>query len=141
MEIRITKDQDRERMEALLTFLVRTFPECMRELNHVVTSARVGVEVEVKALHLDRTRDQENYYRKYVRLFAHYCGMTEDEMHEEMLCQTFGGETVSTKFGPRRRPTKRSSDTNTKTYSMLVETLIRIAGDMGYAIPPPGRPL
>jgi hypothetical protein len=63
--------------------------------------------------------------------------MTPDEMHEEMLCQTFGSEEVETKMGIRRRPIKRSSGTNTLTYSELIETLVRISSEYGFVVPLP----
>ena len=63
--------------------------------------------------------------------------MTPDEMHEEMLCQTFGSEEVDTKMGIRRRPIKRSSGTNTSTYAELIETLVRVSSELGFVVPLP----
>ncbi len=86
-----------------------------------------------------RTRSQESYYRKWNREFAEFCGMTPDEMHNEMLFQTFGTIEVETKFGWRKRPNKRSSNTTKQEFSSLIETLIRTAAEMGFNIPPPQR--
>jgi hypothetical protein len=62
--------------------------------------------------------------------------MTPDEMHEEMLCMTFGSVEVETKFGMRRRPVTRSGETNTATYSRLIDNLINTAADMDFRVPP-----
>jgi len=84
-----------------------------------------------------KTRNQENYYRKWCNQFAKYCGLTPDEMHDELLCITYGSKEVETKFGTRRRPVQRSSSASVKEYSELVETLIRVAAEMGFVVPPP----
>ena len=68
-------------------------------------------------------------------------GQRKGEMHEEILCQTFGETIVDTKFGKKRRPKQRSADTNTETYGRLIETLIMVAGGMGFSVPPPTRSL
>ena len=65
--------------------------------------------------------------------------MTPDEMHNEMLLQTFGTIEVETKFGWRKRPTKRSNKTTKQEFSSLIETLIRTAAEMGFDIPPAHR--
>ena len=91
------------------------------------------VEEREKAEAIIAAADQvleENYYRKWCRDFATFCGMTPDEMHDELLCQTFGS-------GVRRRPVKRSSKAARTDYSELVETLCRVAAETGYYIPPP----
>jgi len=86
-----------------------------------------------------RSRSQESYYRKWSRGFAEFCGMTPDEMHNEMLLQTFGTIEVETKFGWRKRPNKRSANTNKQEFSSLIDTLIRTAAEMGFSIPPAQR--
>ena len=85
---------------------------------------------------VSRTRPQEGYYRKWCREFAEFCGMTPDEMHNEMLYQAFGTIEVETKFGWRKRPNKRSRTTTKEEFSTLIDTLIRTAAEMGFAIPP-----
>ena len=69
-----------------------------------------------------------------------YCGATQDETHEQILCEAFGSQTHKTKFGDKRRPNKRSAKLNPKEYSHLIDTLIVVAAGMGYAIPPPPTP-
>ena len=58
-------------------------------------------------------------------------------MHNELLCQCYGSEEINTKFGAVRRPVKRSNDTSRGDYSELIETLCRVAAEMGYDVPPP----
>jgi hypothetical protein len=36
-----------------------------------------------------------------------------------------------------RRPVKRSNDATRGDYSELIETLCRVASEMGYSVPPP----
>jgi hypothetical protein len=62
--------------------------------------------------------------------------MTPDEMHEEMLCQCYGSTEHATKFGIRRRPAKRSNDADKSDYSELIETLCRVAAEVGFYVPP-----
>ncbi len=95
-----------------------------------------GLVLTIKPPMRFKSRSQENYYRKWCREFAKHCGLTPDEMHEEILCITYGSEEVETKFGTRRRPAQRSSSASVKEYSELVETLIRVAAEMGFAVPP-----
>ena len=97
----------------------------------------IGLQIDVSVRKKERSRPQENYYRQWCGKFAKFCGMTPDEMHEEMLCQTFGSEEVETKMGIRRRPVKRSSGTNTLTYSELIETLVRVSSELGFVVPLP----
>ena len=57
-------------------------------------------------------------------------------MHNELLCQCYGSEEINTKFGVVRRPVKRSNDATRGDYSELIETLCRVAAEMGYDVPP-----
>jgi hypothetical protein len=120
----------------LFQLLSGIFPEAMSDLIETNKKAAEGITLEITPMKLKRTRPQENYYRKYCAEFARFCGMTPDEMHEEMLCQTFGSTEHATKFGIRIRPAKRSGDAGRIDYSELVETLCRVAAEMGYYIPP-----
>ena len=86
-----------------------------------------------------RSRPQESYYRKWCRAFAEFCGMTPDEMHNEMLYRTFGTIEVETKLGWRKRPNKRSATTTKQEFSNLIDTLIRTAAEMGFNVPPAHR--
>ena len=61
-------------------------------------------------------------------------------MHHELLCKAFGSTTTSTKFGDKTRANKRSADVDPKEYSSLIETLIIVAAEMSFAVPPPPTP-
>jgi|TARA_B100001094_G_scaffold163125_1_gene157872 hypothetical protein len=121
---------------SMFQYLSSAFPEKMPELVDVNKQAPEGVVVEIKPMRAGRSRPQENYYRKWCGEFARFCGMTPDEMHEEMLCQCYGSTEHSTKFGLRRRPAKRSNDANKHDYSELIEALCRIAAEVGFYVPP-----
>lgn len=117
-------------------YLSSAFPEKLKELVDVNKRASEGVVIEIKPLRAGRTRPQENYYRKWCAEFGRFCGMTPDEMHEEMLCQCYGSTEHATKFGIRRRPAKRSNDADKSDYSELIETLCRVAAEVGFYVPP-----
>jgi len=136
MEIQIPKTNSSQTV-ALLGSLSQVFPEHYEELLDVVRSAKYGVALELSPIKSSRTRRQESYYRKWCNAFAKHCGMTPDEMHDEMLCQTYGSTEIETQFGYRRRPNKRSGDSSRHDYSELIDTLIRIAAEMDFHVPPP----
>jgi len=117
-------------------YLSSAFPEKLKELVDVNKRAAEGVVIEIKPLRAGRTRPQENYYRKWCAEFGRFCGMTPDEMHEEMLCQCYGSTEHATKFGIRRRPAKRSGEADKSDYSELIETLCRVAAEVGFYVPP-----
>jgi len=125
-------------LELINTFqyLSSAFPDKLKELVDVNKRAAEGVIIEIKPMRASRTRPQENYYRKWCAEFARFCGMTPDEMHEELLCQCYGSTEHATKFGIRRRPAKRSNDVDKPDYSELIETLCRIAAEVGFYVPP-----
>ena len=72
-----------------------------------------------------------------MREFGNFCGTTPDETHEEILCHAFGSEDYETRLGTKRRPQKRSWEANRVEYSLLIDTLIRVAADLGFVVPPP----
>lgn len=135
MKIRVDKERGGE-AAVLAAFLCKFVPWRISEVTEVMKAFNDrGLIVEVEALKSDRSRSQENYYRKWCSEFAKYCGLTSAEMHEEMLMLTFGEETVETKFGPKRRPLKRSGETSKQTYSDLIDSLVLKGAEMGYEIP------
>ena len=136
MQLHIPRAQS-QKIISLFQLFSGIFPEAVNELVETNRAAKEGITIEVTPLKLRRTRPQENYYRKYCAEFARFCGLSPDEMHDELLCQTFGSTEHATKFGIRRRPAKRSDKTSRTDYSELVETLCRVGAEMGYYIPPP----
>lgn len=138
METRIPESQG-ETLISLYYWLKDKLPQASQEFAHMLDQCSNGVTLTIEPFECGHTRQQENYYRKWCRQFADHCGMTPDEMHEEILCECFGSETVNTKFGPRRRPLKRSSGAKRGDYSHLIDTLTRVAADMGFDVPPPAR--
>jgi hypothetical protein len=129
--------RDSHRIVILMTALLSEFPELSNELMHVACTAKNGVTVEIKPLMFDHTSAQRGYYHMWKRKFADWCGNTPDEMHEEILCQTYGSEVCMTKFGQKIRPLMRSSKANRVEYSVLIDVLIRVAAELGFVIPPP----
>ena len=136
----LTLVADNKTSEKLIQSLSEAFPKQEPSLKRIQESSPLGINIELSPRVQGHSRPQENYYRKWERAFAMYCGATQDEMHEEILCEAFGSQTHKTKFGDKRRPNKRSAKLNPKEYSHLIDTLIVVAAGMGYAIPPPPTP-
>lgn len=129
--------EDHWALEGLQVLAARSPDGYIKLMSMWQTMGDEGLVLTIKPPMRFKTRSQENYYRKWCGQFAKHCGLTPDEMHEEILCITYGSEEVETKFGTRRRPAQRSSSASVKEYSELVETLIRVAAEMGFAVPPP----
>ena len=126
-----------DKTQKMREFLCYQFPQQAVQLLDLDREWKHGWSIELKPLKTKRSRPQENYYRKWCNGFAKFCGLTPDEMHDELLCQCYGSEEVETKFGAVRRPVKRSNDATRGDYSDLIETLCRVAAEMGYDVPPP----
>ncbi len=128
---------DHEQINNLLP-LAKLLPDKLRdELLSLVGDMPLGLTITVEKIKKERSRQQEKYYRKWCNAFARHCGLTPDEMHDEMLCRAYGSEEVETKFGIKRRPMKRSGQLTAKKYSELIHVLVMTAAEMGFAVPPP----
>ena len=128
---------DVEQVNDLSRFLGGLSDPRKGEIAALLTDVPLGITVTISKTKQERSRQQERYYRKWSREFAKFCGMTPDELHDELLCRAFGSEEISTKFGIKRRPLKRSGDTNRSKYSELIDILIMTAAEMGFAVPAP----
>lgn len=135
MQIQLPRDRT-EKIIGVFQYLSSMFPESIQDMVAVNKKATEGLTIEITPIKVSRSRPQENYYRKYCAEFGRFCGMTPDEMHEELLCECFGSTEHATKFGIKRRPSKRSSDLSREEYGQLVETLCRVAAEIGYYVPP-----
>jgi hypothetical protein len=134
--VHIPVDQSKGMLSFSLWF-VRAFPELADDLSAVISKSHEGLDIDIHPHVPMHSRSQENYYRKWCGEFAAHCGMTPDEMHEELLCICWGSAEVSTPFGIKRRPLKRSGGAKRGDYSTLIETLTFTAGQMGFEVPPP----
>lgn len=137
MKFIIEKDQNQKQLTGLLFALAHSFPARNEEIVNLTAEMSVGATLELRPLKTNRTRPQENYYRVWSREFAKHVGLTPDEMHHEILCIHFGSEEIDTPFGMKRRPFQRSSISSKTEYMELIDTLIRVAAEMGFDIPDP----
>ena len=128
---------DHEQNNDLSRFISGLGDKRKGELLALLSDMPLGINVTMNKIKRSRSRRQENYYRKWVNEFAKFCGMTHDELHEELLCRSYGSEDISTKFGIIRRPIKRSRETTQSKYSELIDQLILTAAEMGFAVPDP----
>jgi len=89
-----------------------------------------------------RRSTQQNRYLwgvVYPALLAHLDGWEAEDIHEYMLGECFGWETLQG-FGRRRlRPMRRSSRMNKQEFSDFVAFIQRKAADMGVFIPDPDQ--
>ena len=137
MKFIIEKHQNQKQLTGLLFTLAHSFPARNEEIVNLTAEMSVGATLELRPLKTNRTRPQENYYRVWSREFAKHVGLTPDEMHDEILCIHFGSEEIDTPFGMKRRPLQRSSISSKTEYMELIETLVRVAAEMGFDIPDP----
>ena len=134
MRIRLERTEKRTISE-LVFALCQRFPDRSLDLMQLCNGASAGITLEMTPTKEWHTRSQQNYYRKWSREFSVWCGMTPDEMHEELLCRCYGSEELVTKMGMRRRPLQRSSEASKLNFSELIDTLVNTAGEMGFIIP------
>ena len=140
MDVEITiPAEDSQRILRLLTALGHEFADVKQGLLQVAGEAREGITLTIAPVVHPHTHKQRAYYWKWLKEFGQFCGTTPDETHEEILCQTYGSEYLETRFGIKRRPQKRSSEATRPEYSLLIDTLIRVAAELGFQIPPPLR--
>ena len=85
MEIHVLK-KDEPKINKILRLLCKEFPQMQSEI-HLVGMSKHGMTLEINPLKTRRSRPQENYYRKWCNGFAKFCGLTPDEMHNELLCR------------------------------------------------------
>ena len=137
MKLFLNKSHDESQLGKLLFFLRDLFPSRIEEIIRLAADMSYGMTIELKPQKTNRSRPQENYYRKWSREFGKHVGLTPNEMHEEILCIHFGSEDIDTPFGVKRRPTQRSTQSNREQYTDLIETLIRVAAEMEFNIPEP----
>jgi hypothetical protein len=137
MKLYLNKLHEIKQLTKLLFYLREIFPARVQEITDLAADMPYGMTVDLKPQKTNRSRPQENYYRKWSRDFGKHVGLTPNEMHEEILCLHFGSQDVETPFGVKRRPTQRSNTSNREEYTELIETLIRVAAEMDYTIPEP----
>lgn len=137
MKLFLNKLHDTQQLTKLLFFLRDIFPARVQEIIDLTADMSYGMTIELKPQKTNRSRPQENYYRKWVREFGKHVGLTTSEMHEEILCLHFGSEDAETPFGIKRRPLQRSNTSNREEYTELIETLLRVSAEMDFNIPEP----
>ena len=139
MKIFLNKLHDEIKLSRIILFLQQTLPSRTEEITSLAADMSYGMTLELKPQKTNRSRPQDNYYRKWSREFGKHVGLTPNEMHEEILCIHFGSEDIDTPFGVKRRPTQRSTQSNREQYTDLIETLIRVAAEMEFNIPEPAN--
>ena len=136
--MKITAGNDQvARLAHVLGALKTAYPRLIDQIDSTIAEAKNGLTLTLEPLEFEQTHNQRGYYHMWKKKFADFCGSTPDEMHEYLLCETYGSEVVETMIGIRTRPLQRSSTANRTEYSVLIDTLIRVAADMGFHVPPP----
>lgn len=125
-------------LHPLFAAVRHALPHRQGDLDDVIDkSLDNGIEITIEPKPRFHTTRQRGYYHKWKNEFARFTGNTPDEMHEALLMEAYGSELVETKMGEFRRPMQRSSTAGVTDYSLLIETLIRVAAQMGFHVPPP----
>jgi hypothetical protein len=137
MKLYLNKLHEIKQLTKLLFYLREIFPARVQEITDLAADMSYGMTIDLKPQKTNRSRPQENYYRKWSRDFGKHVGLTPNEMHEEILCLHFGSEDVETPFGIKRRPIQRSNTSNREEYTELIQTLVRVAAEMDFVIPEP----
>ena len=139
MQITINPNQP-NKLLGFLTAISKGFPQYTNDLLQLSRSAEHGVTIEIRPTKINHSRDQENYYRKWCRDFGTFTGDTPDEMHAHIMRETFGTVMVTTGTGMKARSNREtSSSLSVEEYAELIETLIRVAANFGFVVPPPIR--
>ena len=125
------------RVAPVLSAIRKAYPRLETFLDDLIAVSPNGLILKIEPLEFEQTDNQRGYYHMWKRKFADFCGSTPDEMHEYLLCETYGSEEVVTMIGRQTRPLQRSSKANRTEYSVLIDTLIRVAAEMGFHVPPP----
>jgi len=124
---------DKASTVALVLTLCRQFRSHSVELRQLCNGAKSGIQVDLTRIK-DYTRSQENFYRQKSREFADWTGLTEEELHDEILRRTFGSIEVETKLGRRQRPAKTSKDLDKTQFNQLIDTLISTATKLKFSL-------
>jgi hypothetical protein len=135
--MKIELNKGGKRLLPFVMMLRKLFPETSSQLLALTKEAKNGITLELKPLEYAQTDSQRGYYHLWKNNFASFCGNTPDEMHEHILCEAYGSEYYRTRLGLMLRPLQRSAGANRAEYSVLIETLIRVAAEMEFVVPPP----
>lgn len=137
--MKISIPKGRPDLTSKMLGLMDLFPGYREEIKSVFINgmSQSGVAIDIKASKRMHSREQENYYWKWCRAFAEFCGYTPDQMHEVILMKCFGTDYTVGRMGPVIVPRKRSSSAKSGEYSQLIETLIREAAELDFIVPPP----
>ena len=115
---------------ATATTIVAIVPESLRGR---------PIEVHIKPLVLAHTSEQQGLYRSLLHEYGKELGYSAKEsdliLHESILCETFG-ILKSLVFRGRisNIPCKRSGKLSIEDYSLLIETLMRLAAEDGIVL-------
>ena len=77
--------EDQWAFEGLQVLAARSPDGYIKLLSMWKTMGDEGLVLTIKPPMRFKTRSQENYYRKWCGQFAKHCGLTPDEMHEEIF--------------------------------------------------------
>lgn len=136
---------------AILDQLARWLPARAGQLERMAEKCRLGIELTVEPIKPAHSNEMRAYYWMSLHAFGSWLGYstreTEAMLHQVMCAECFGqdGEREITWRGkaycwpvPRETSSKDAEGRkrDAETYSMLIETLIRFAGEQGYLVAP-----
>lgn len=115
----------------ILDTLGAWFPRQQEEILELRGKAKVGLQIDIKAIGNKRTLEQNALYWDIVTALAEFSGMTKGEMHEELLCELHGYDVIVFRGSEHKRPRGRSSGLSRGDFSPLIEIGMRWCAEMG----------
>ena len=122
----------------VLAELSKVLPEGYRQAMRDLWSAPLGVSLELSAIKAKQTDEQRGYFHLCCRLVGEHLGYTPDEIKNITKRAAFGAEVHHGPLGDVER-VKSSALANRDEYSVLIQTLHRLAAEQGYSCPEPER--
>lgn len=136
MSIKLTGGSAEKTLEILMQLAPwYSKAQVQEELDHLTP---LGITLTIKRNKPKHTSEQQGYYWMCLNIFAKFYGCGPDEMHNVILSEAFGSNTIQTASGEMyKMPKQRSSQLNVNDYSVLIETLMRCAAFNGCTLPDP----
>ena len=140
MKLKVANDKS---MVAVFLNLRQWYPWFEKELLKLEADcAKHGLEIEVRAIRPKHTQEQQGYYWQALHFWGREIGYSAKEsevyLHSSVCCEAFGVERKLKIRGSVIEIPKRSSSKLTRAdYSLLIDTMIRMASQYGVTIEPP----
>jgi hypothetical protein len=133
---------DPKKAQSVLDEIARQLPHLKDALQQL--PSKLGILVEIKPAKVRQTDDQRGYYWLSLHYWGNEAGYSAKEaetwLHNAVCCEAFGvAKRMQVGGSLVEIPNQTSSKLGIEDYSLLIETMIRMAAHDGVAIPEPER--